>query len=499
MPFDIQTLKAVQRAASDFATLTADRDRNMRYTFGDQWSDFIPDSFGRPVREGDYSAGSGAHPITNNLIRPLVKTIVGRYRTDHADDYSDIPGAAENDLPELDARMLEEYLISGCAIQRVHPEDRPGRKGIWVDNVCPSRFFVNPYRDPRGADVYLIGMFHRFSLHEILNRFAQGKRDAVRSITAAMGRSKPDPASGLYTIIEVWTLDSAPLLSCRDARSGCVFNLSVSESNSVRDENSRRVADGLPLIDASWHAPAHWHCRWLTTDGELLDHYPSPFLHRSHPFVFKLYPLTDGRIHPFVEDLIEQQRAINRLSTLTDHMMSTAAKGVLLFPVEAKLPDMKWEEITARWSACDGVIPVRTINGAALPQQMSSGNFNAGVAQVLDTQLELFRLTSGVSPVLTGQDTSAARGTSVYQQQVSNSVVAIADLLESFRALILRRNFLISSSGCPSPAKSDPHGSGGCRLDRPLTKNPAPSRRRHSTGKVRPSSPSQISHQKPNS
>ncbi len=489
MPTDLSTLKAVQRAASAFASLIADRDRNMRYTFGDQWSDFIPDSYGRPVREGDYSAGSGAHPITNNLIRPLVKTIVGRYRTDHADDYSGIPGAADNDLPELDARMLEEYLISGCAIQRVHPEDRPGRKGIWVDNVCPSRFFVNPYRDPRGADVSLLGMFHSFSLHEILNRFARGSRDAVRDITAAMGRCRPDPDSGRYTVIEVWTLDSAPLLSCRDARSGQVFNIPVSEADAVKSENARRAADGLPPVDAYWHAPAHWHCRWLTTDGELLDHYPSPFRHRGHPFVFKLYPLTDGRIHPFVEDLIEQQRAINRLSTLTDHMMSTAAKGVLLFPVEAKIPDMKWEEITTRWSACDGVIPVRTLNGAAFPQQMSSGNFNAGVAQVLDTQLELFRLTSGVSPVLTGQDTSAARGTSVYQQQVSNSVVAIADLLESFRALILRRNFLISSSGCPTLAGSAANGSDSPRAGRTPAKNPAPSRRRHATARPRPSRP----------
>lgn len=435
---DITTLQAVQHAAAAFSAVRAKRARNMRYTFGDQWSDLIPDSLGNPVREGDYAAGAGAHPITNNLIRPLVKTIVGRYRRDHADDYRQIPLARENSLEELDARMLEEYLISGCAVQRVHPENRPERQGIWVDNVSPERFFVNPHSDPRGTDVNLVGMFHDLSFHDILNRFAHGRRERVEEISRVFARNDRDTVSGLYRVIEVWTLDSSSMLACHDQATGQLFDLPASESGALRTENAARKRKNTPQISASWFAPTHWHCRWLAPSGEVLDSYPSPFPHASHPFAFKLYPLTDGGVHPFVEDLIEQQRAINRMITLTDHMMSTSAKGVLLFPIEAKLPEMNWEEITSRWSACDGVIPIRSVG--SIPQQMTAGNFQGGVAQVLATQLELFRLTSGVSAVLTGQDNSASRGTAMYEHQVSNSVVAIADLLDSFASLIALRN-----------------------------------------------------------
>lgn len=445
MHTDITTLQAVNHAFAAMSALRANRDRNLRYTFGDQWSDLIPDTLGNPVREGDYAAASGAHPITNNLIRPLVKTIVGRYRTDHASDYTGNPVAVDNSLGELDARMLEEYLISGCAVQRIHPEERPDRTGIWVDNVSPAQFFVNPHSDPRGSDVSLVGMHHSLSLHDILKRFAHGRKDKVQEIAQACYQTETIE-SGLYPVIEVWTLDSAPLLACHDEATGSIFDIPASEARALNAENASRKTRNTPPIRASWFAPRHWHCRWLTPTGAVLDSYPSPFAHGSHPFVFKLYPLTDGRVHPFVDDLIEQQRAINRMVTLTDHMMSASAKGVLLFPIEAKLPDMKWEEITSRWSACDGVIPIRSTG--MLPQQMSASNFQGGVAQVLATQLELFRLTSGVSAILTGQDVSASRGATMYEHQVANSVVAIADLLESFASLIAMRNLKIEGAGC---------------------------------------------------
>lgn len=441
---DTLTLAAVQQAVSAMSPLLSNRGRNMRYTFGDQWSDLVPDSTGRPVREGDYAAGAGAHPITNNLIRPLVKTIVGRYRTDRAEYYKKTPLGAENSLAELDARMLEEYLISGCAVQRIHPEERPERTGVWVDNVSPAQFFVNRHYDPRGTDVTLVGMRHKMTLNDILNRFARGSRDRVTDIVQAYAGTETDSVSGLYSVLEVWTIDSAPMLACHDEDEGTVYDLPAAEAKAVTVENISRRKRKLRGIRATWYAPTHWHCRWLAPGGEVLDHYPSPFVHGSHPFAFKLYPLTDGKVHPFVEDLIEQQRAINRMVTLTDHMMATSAKGVLLFPVDAKMPDMKWEDITARWSACDGVIPIR--QSAEMPRQMTAGNFSSGVGEVLATQLELFRLTSGVSAVLTGQEVSASRGASMYEQQVSNSVAAIADLLESFASLIELRNRKITAT-----------------------------------------------------
>ena len=80
--------------------------------------------------------------------------------------------------------------------------------------------------------------------------------------------------------------------------------------------------------------------------------------HRSHPFAVKFYPLTDGEIHSFVEDVIDQQKAINRLMVQIDHIMATSAKGVLLFPLDQKPADIDWRDISERWAQPDGVIPV---------------------------------------------------------------------------------------------------------------------------------------------
>ena len=67
------------------------------------------------------------------------------------------------------------------------------------------------------------------------------------------------------------------------------------------------------------------------TRRDIISQYDSSYRHRSHPFVFKLYPLTDGEVHSMVEDVIDQQKYVNRLITLVDHIMGASAKGALLY------------------------------------------------------------------------------------------------------------------------------------------------------------------------
>lgn len=116
--------EAAYAAWSAGARLRARRRRYKRFTYGDQWSDMIESADGRLVREDRYVRQSGKQPLTNNLIRQLVKNIVGRYRMRCAEtgvyEADGIREAALNNaLAELDSRMLEEFLISGCAVQRV--------------------------------------------------------------------------------------------------------------------------------------------------------------------------------------------------------------------------------------------------------------------------------------------------------------------------------------------------------------------------------------------
>ena len=184
-------------ACSAWQAAAAFRERRSRFknfTYGDQWGDLTLDADRRLRREDDVLLDSGRRPVTNNLIRQMVKTVVGRYRArradaaqGHTDSGPMAEIAARNDLDELDARMLEEFLISGCAVQRVVDERRFCGCGVWVDNVDPRRLFFRRFSDPRGLDIELIGMLHDMSMPEVISRFAAGsshRADRLRHIFA---------------------------------------------------------------------------------------------------------------------------------------------------------------------------------------------------------------------------------------------------------------------------------------------------------------------------
>lgn len=404
------------------------RRRHKRYTYGDQWSDIIDDPASGPVPERTLIERSGRRPQTNNLIRRLVKSIVGRYRTSAAEDsrYTSDPTSVDvrNSLPELDARLLEEFIISGCAIQRIVAEPRFRGDGVWIDNVDPRAFFANKFCDPRGWDIELIGMLHDMTFPELVNRFAGGKtarEEELRRLYAPESApDMPDMTIGealdgggsfyrsadpnRFRVIEVWSFDAR-----KDADPDCA---------------SRSFA---------------WHCRWLAPDGTVLSEYDSPYAHRSHPFAVKFYPLTDGEIHSFVEDVIDQQKAINRLMVQIDHIMATSAKGVLLFPLDQKPADIDWRDISERWAQPDGVIPV-TGRGAQMPSQVVTNTSSTGAYQLLQLQMKLFEDVSGVSEALLGKGLTGARGSELYESQLRNATVALADLFDSFSSFIEERN-----------------------------------------------------------
>lgn len=421
-------ISAARRAYDAQHDLRQRRQRYKRFTYGDQWGDMVRDRAGALVREGDLMAAGGRQPLTNNLIRRLVKTIVGRWRTIAAESrrYDDPALHAQaNALAEIDARMLEEFLISGCAIQRVsHSETGDG--GVRVDNVSPRDFFVNAFRDPRGHDIRLAGMLHEMTPIELAARFGSGDAARIamllhRAQAIAGGDDAAIPADllaasngdedfmharpGYCRVLEVWTLDSAMNPECTAIAMG-------------------------------------WHCRWLLPDGTLLAEYHSPYSHRSHPFAIKYYPLTDGEVHSFVEDVVEQQKYINRLIVLIDKMMGASAKGVLLFPITQKPSVVTWEEIAERWSRTDGVIPING-RGEDMPTQVAGNGADAGAHQLLSLELKLFEDVSGVSNALLGQTSNGNGGAGLFDAQVRNSTIALADIFDTFESFLGDRDRLI--------------------------------------------------------
>lgn len=438
------------------AQLRAQRLRHKRYTFGKQWSDKVEMSDGRVCDEHTAMRIMGYNPATNNLIRRLLKSIIGYYRSSIAANRlnDDV-----NNLPEIDARTLEEFLISGCAIQRVTYERRRGGLARWVDIVSPARFFINSVTDLRGDDVEILGQIRDMSLNEVVMRFSMGDRrraDALRSHFAkleaagncrstATGASVNDSISfldapkGMCRIIESWELETVEQYLCHDPMSGDIFYRNGDAANELENENKSRSNDSKPLIEFRWDISTRWHCRFMSPDGSLLHEEYSD----SHPYVFRFYPLIDGEIHSFVEDVIQQQRNVNRLLTLNDRILSTAAKGVLLFPENQYARDMSIEEAAANWAAPDGVVLYRAQPGMPGPQQVVSSPGDLGVNRMLDLQLRLIEDVSGVNGALKGQAASAGMSASLYDSQHQHAVSSLSDIFGAFSTFIEARNLML--------------------------------------------------------
>ena len=57
-----------------------ERERNKRYNYGDQWSDIVCVN-GKKMTEEQYIMKQGNIPLKNNLIRRLVRNVIGVYRS----------------------------------------------------------------------------------------------------------------------------------------------------------------------------------------------------------------------------------------------------------------------------------------------------------------------------------------------------------------------------------------------------------------------------------
>ena len=458
-----RVLHAAYQAWMNAAGLRQARLRNKRFTYGDQWGDLVKDYTGRVMTEGEHLASQGCESITNNLIRQLVKTIVGRFRSQyikHDDATADdrlTQTSRDNELDELDSRALEEFLISGCCIQRVETDNEPGgSEHIRVDNVNINRLFVNAMNDTRSWDCELIGQLHDLNIAQLLRRVAGGNQrkaawvrrlytDGAESrladFTTRLGADSQagtdfwHASDGKCRAIEVWTLESREVIICHDKREG---TLTVHPANMAHRLKNRTD------VSTRWDIATVWHCRWFSPMGDLLTEYDSPWQHGSHPFVIKLYPLTDGEVHAVVEDIIDTQKHVNRMISLLDQVMRSSAKGVLLFPETALPEGWTWEDARRCWSSANGLLPYNPRFSEARPEQINSNGGNSNAFQMIELQMKLFEEISGVSGALQGKDPTV-NSANAYQLQSENANIALSDVFDTFEAFRRQRDRKIAS------------------------------------------------------
>lgn len=126
-----------------------------------------------------------------------------------------------------------------------------------------------------------------------------------------------------------------------------IYRIELSDLPVIKRENEDRMRMGMsqglppeeiPLIEYTYIIDQYWHFQMLSPDGRVLTEYDTPYEYKSHPYIYKLHYLVNGRTVPFISVIIDQQRYINRLIMLNDLAIQSAVKGVKMIPKDS-VPD----------------------------------------------------------------------------------------------------------------------------------------------------------------
>lgn len=467
----------------------SDRDRCKRYLYGDQWSDMV-NVDGVMMKESEYIKKQGNVPLKNNLIRRLVKNVIGAYRGQNNEPICTARDRDEqkigetftvmlqcnwqrNKMKELNARCFEEFLISGFVVQKKwYGWNNVPRGGLdcWTDYVQPNNFFIdNNMRDFRGGDESCVGEIHDISFNHLCNRFAKTAEDKemLKKIYNVQymnqgniflwlnkfGYAKPkdyafylssDPSR--CRVIEIWRKESIDRYRCHDLLNGEIYVIEIEDLKYIEETNRSRIEQGMsagmredeiPLIRYEWFVDERWMYYYLAPTGEVLGSGESPYKHGGHPYVFKAYPFIDGEIHSYVNDVLDQQRYVNRLITTYDWIMKASAKGVLVFPEECISDMMDLDEIAEQWSKFNGVIVCKTKENAKIPQQIAQNATNIGIVDLLNLQLKFMEDISGVNGAMQGRQDYSGMSGSLFSQQAANGQTSLVDILETYNDFVV--------------------------------------------------------------
>ena len=467
--------------------------RSLMYSYGDQWGDYVrdPDSSAF-ITEGDLIKKNGKVPLKNNMIAPILSNIDGQLRQNlmrpicvARDSKESTLGemmsiAVEyvhdiNELEELDSDSMRMLLNGGMTAQRIEYGENASKdkRDVWVYGVNPSRLFFNTnLEDVRMWDITCIGELFDMSLDDVLAHFGDTPEKKKRIIeiygepenryidSRAMQGDETQmltfysPSRGdLCRVILGWKLESRDSYRWNDTLHGTWGYLPYNDDSRLllEEANRRRREQALQSgigeddflgVEYEFAIERFWYYRYMSPMGDVLQEGRSPYWHGEHNYVLHLYPMVQGRLGNFVEQFIDQQRAINRTATLIDFIRGTSSKGVLVVDDEA-FESMSREEVIDEYVRYNGVLFVRLKPGQSIDgvvRQYNSGAAVAGDFELLNLQLRLINEISGVNSAMQGQAPKAGTPASLYAQQVQNSSLNLRGLFDSFRAFRRRRD-----------------------------------------------------------
>lgn len=464
-----------------------DRDRSLRYVYGDQWSDTILYK-GRLITEKNYIQSKGNIPLVNNVMRSLVNSVTGIYAKQDTEPVcyarnrnNQLVGNMmtatlqcnwqTNKMQELLLSIFEEFLVSGVASARETYEFREDVLDEYTDAVNPYYMAWEGGSDPRHTDIRMIGQLHDMDFNDLVSTFAgrktgitvqelkdlyfgSGSERAYEDFQSAsyLGLNEKNGIGNVsfynpanrneYRVYEIWTKEIKERIRCWDVNSGERYKIELSQMREVEQENRARMELGaqygmnpedIPLIETERFIDNYWYYSFLTPSGHVLLEGETPYEFKSHPYTIKLYPFINGEVHSFTSTFIDQQRYINRLITLNDFILRTSAKGVTLVPEDCIPDDMSPEEFAERWTSVDGIIIYKPKPGSTVrPEVFHNNSTNIGINEMLQLQLSLVDRISNVTGALQGKTPTSGTSAARYSMETQNATTSLAAILKKF-------------------------------------------------------------------
>lgn len=478
---NIPLLSRCQNAWENLSDFRATRLRNFRYVFGDQWGDIVVDKDGKRTKERDRIARrTGGVALQNNHLFKIVNTLAGLYaktatlpvcfaRQKDADTKSQMMTDAlqtnwENNLMKdvLTSEMIE-FICGGCAVVTEEWSSHDDIEDSYTYVVNPSYFFYeSKANDPRHWDDSLIGEIRDYTLGELASVLAESEYDyrQLEEIYSPwlnrmenLGTQQTDrfmdesfdtpPAADLCRTYHVWTLENKPRYRCVDIMDtdDPIYRIELSDLPVIKRENEDRMRMGMsqglppeeiPLIEYTYIIDQYWHFQMLSPNGRVLTEYDTPYEYKSHPYIYKLHYLVNGRTVPFISVIIDQQRYINRLIMLNDLAIQSAVKGVKMIPKDSVPDGMSNREFAEQFVDIGSFIFYEPSKSGNKPEVITSNSTNIGTTELLQLQLSFINDITSVSEALQGKTPSGSTAASRYAMETQNSTTSIATLLTKF-------------------------------------------------------------------
>lgn len=461
------------------------RARAMRFTYGDQWGDYITVD-GKTMRQRDYVTAQGNVALQSNQIATKVNTIAGLlvkeqnepvcYARDRKEQqYGELLTTAlnanctKNKMNILYVTAMEEFIIGGLGIMRESYDWRNGRKDSWTDVINPNYFFFDStMKDPRFWDAALMGEIHDVTFNELCSKFVQSEGDynllkEIYSNEASIfvdndindATKKHDLLTldfrtpidrTLCRVYEVWTKEARPRIRLHDTSRGTLEKINADDAQArkwIKETNEGRKAiaaqagwEEAPLIETEFFIDTYWYCRFLAPDGSVLWEGESEYPDRCHPYSICATPFVDGRISGYISGAIDHNMAINRAITLHDWVLRAQVKGVTMVPKALIPDDMDYETFAKQWTAVDGLIFYEPKPGVPAPQIFHGSAVNFDPSRIVEMYKNLMEDSTAASGALQGKTPYSGTSAALYAQQTANSSTPIASLMAKFHAFM---------------------------------------------------------------